>query len=73
MSKFNDIVWDATGNDELCVNNSKTMKEYAERFPRGHWSFLGVRNLRWQTRCILESNGENAAEFLRFWSSDIPM
>ena len=41
MSKFNDIVWDAKGNDELCVNNSKTIKEYAERFLRGHWSFLG--------------------------------
>ena len=33
-----------------------------------------VRNLRWQTRWILESNGwENAAEFQRFRSSDIPM
>ena len=41
MSMFNDIVWDAKGNDELCVNNSKTVKEYAERFPRGHWCFLG--------------------------------
>ena len=35
------IVWDAKGIDELCVNNSKTNEEYAERFPRGHWSFLG--------------------------------
>ena len=41
MSMFNDIAWDAKGNDELCVNNSKTIKGYAERFPRGHWSFLG--------------------------------
>ena len=40
MSMFNDIVWDAKGNDELCVTNSKTIKDYAERFPRGHWSFL---------------------------------
>ena len=40
MPMFNDIVWDAKGNDALCVNNSKTMKQYAERFPRGHWSFL---------------------------------
>ena len=36
LSMFNDIVWDARGNDELCVNNAKTIKEYAERFPRGH-------------------------------------
>ena len=41
MSMFNDIVWDAKGNDELCVNNSKTIEEHAERFPRGHWSFPG--------------------------------
>ena len=40
-SMFNDIVRDAKGNDELCVNNSKTITEYAERFRRGHWSFLG--------------------------------
>ena len=41
MSMFNNIVWDAKGNDELYENNSKTIKEYVERFPRGHWSFLG--------------------------------
>ena len=41
MSMFSDIVWAAKGNDELCVNNSKTITEYAERFPRSHWSFLG--------------------------------
>ena len=40
MSMFNDIVLDAKGNDELCVNNSKTSKEYAKSFSRGHWSFL---------------------------------
>ena len=40
MSMFNDIAWDVKGNDELCGNNSKKIEEYAERFPRGHWSFL---------------------------------
>ena len=40
MSMFNDILWDAKGNDELCANNSKTIEEYAKRFPCGHWSFL---------------------------------
>ena len=29
------------GNDELCANYSKTIKQYARRFPGGHWSFLG--------------------------------
>ena len=38
---FNDIVWDAEGNDEFRENNSKTIEKYAERSPRGHWSFLG--------------------------------
>ena len=31
ISMFNDIVWDTKGNDELCENNSKTIKKYAER------------------------------------------
>ena len=42
MSMFNDIVWDAQGNDELCVHKPKTIIEYPERFPRGHWSSLGL-------------------------------
>ena len=41
MSMFNDIVWDAKGNDDICENNSKTIKQCARRFPRGHWSFPG--------------------------------
>ena len=34
-------LWDAKGNKETCENNSKTIKQYARRFPRGRWSFLG--------------------------------
>ena len=34
MSMFNDIVWDAKGNDELCVTNSKTIKEYTSHGDR---------------------------------------
>ena len=41
MSMLNDIVWDAKGNFELCV----TIKEYAQRFLRGHWSCLGPTEL----------------------------
>ena len=40
ISMFNEIVWDANGNDEQSENNSKTIKKYARRFPRGHWSFM---------------------------------
>ena len=32
MSMFNDIVWDAKGNEELCEHNSKRIGEYAQRF-----------------------------------------
>ena len=41
MLMFNDIVWDSKGNDEKCENNSKTIKQYARGFLRGHWSFPG--------------------------------
>ena len=37
---FNDIEWEARGNEELCENNSKSVAEYARQFPRGPWSFL---------------------------------
>ena len=40
MSMFNDIVWDAKGNEELCENNSKRVEEYARSFPRGRWFYL---------------------------------
>ena len=40
MSMFNDIVWEASGNEELCENNSKRVEEYAGRFTRCHWFFL---------------------------------
>ena len=41
MSMYNDIDWKAKGNKERSEYNSQTVAEYARRFPRGHWSFLG--------------------------------
>ena len=41
MSMHNDIVWEEQGNTEKCENNSVTVANYASRFPRGLWSFLG--------------------------------
>ena len=41
MSMFNDIAWEEKGNTEKCEFNSRTVANYARRFPRGHWSFLG--------------------------------
>ena len=46
MSMFHDIVWEAKGIEELCEINSKRVEEYARRFPRGHWSFLGPSSER---------------------------
>ena len=40
-SMYNDIEWRAKGNKERCEYNSQTVADYARRFPRGHWSFLG--------------------------------
>ena len=80
MSMFNDIVWDVEGNDELCLINSKTIKEYAERFPRGHWSFLGrASEKKWYGTYDCKPDGswnrtaeKNAGELRRIRSSDIP-
>ena len=41
MSMFNEIVWREQGNAEKCENHSREVANYARRFPRGHWSFLG--------------------------------
>ena len=42
MSKFNDIAWTKKGNSSDCCPNSEKVQDYAKRFPRGHWSFLGA-------------------------------
>ena len=39
MSMFNDNVWNTNG--ETCVSNAEKVKNYAMRFPEGHWTFLG--------------------------------
>ena len=39
MSMFNDIVWNT--NDGNCLSNAEKVKNYAMRFSKGHWTFLG--------------------------------
>ena len=39
---FNDIEWTKRGNSGTCVFNSEQVKNYAKRFSRGHWTFLGL-------------------------------
>ena len=41
MSMFNDIDWTKRRNSEKCLSNSEQVKNYAKRFSRGHWTFLG--------------------------------
>ena len=42
----------------MSVNNSKTIREYAERFSRGHWSFLGSGSeKKWYGTCDGEPDG----------------
>ena len=41
MSMCNGIIWDAKGNDELCVNDSRTINEFAEKDSSRSFSFLG--------------------------------
>ena len=58
MSMFNDIVCDANGNEELCENNSTRAEEYARRFSRGHWSFLGLGSeKKWYAIYTSKPNG----------------
>ena len=78
MTVLNDIVWDAQGNDELCVNKSRAKKKtYAKRFPRGHWSFLDLKRRGTQLTIANQMDlgielQKNAAEFRRNRSSYIP-
>ena len=83
MSMFNDIVWDAKGNEEICENNSKKIEEYAQRFlaviglsldlvQRTWFREEVVRHIQWQTKRMLGSDsGENDAKFPKIWSPNI--
>ena len=36
MSMYNDIVWRAKGNEEMCIANFKIVPNYAKIFAHGH-------------------------------------
>ena len=42
MSMYNDIAWREGGIRQNCIANSVKMRDYARKFTRGHWSFLGL-------------------------------
>ena len=49
MSMFNDIDWTKKeNNEETCTSNSEQVKWYAQRFQKGHWTFIGpVDEWKW--------------------------
>ena len=58
MSMYNDTTWREKGNTERCEYNSQTVAEYARKFPRGHWSFLGLgSDKKWYGTCTDKSDG----------------
>ena len=42
MSMFNDITWRYEDNETECIANSTLVSLFAQRFPAGRWSFLGL-------------------------------
>ena len=50
MSMFNDFEWKT--NDENCTSNAEEVKNYAMKFLRGYWTFLGPGSEeRWYVSC----------------------
>ena len=78
MSTFNDIAWTQRRNSEQCISNSEQVKNYAKRFPRGHWTFFGPgeENKSSGTHSsTLEGNWESTATQVveRFEETDHPV
>ena len=79
MSMYNDIALGEKENTEICESNSRTVAEYARKFPLGHWSFLEPGSeKKWYGTHTDKPNGflgqncrEHDGEFLRFRSSNI--
>ena len=58
MSMYNDIAWGDNGNTERCEYMSKTIADYARKFLRGHWCFLGSGSeKKWYGTCTNRPNG----------------
>ena len=65
-------------NEEMCIANSQVVAEYAKRFARGHWSFLGPGSeKKWYGTRTYKPNGkwDRVAEvmMLNFSESGHPM
>ena len=71
MSMFNDVGWTKRGNSERCVSNSEQVKNYAERFSRGHWKTLcpGDEKKWYGILCCIFLK-ENGIPSLHWWWDD---
>ena len=59
MSMYNDIDWGKRGNKENCIANAHRVTEYARRFTREHWSFLGLGSeKKWYGTHVSKSDGQ---------------
>ena len=59
MSMFSATLYgEKKGNAEKCDKNSRAVANCARRFPRGHWSFLGLGSeKKWYGTCSDEPDG----------------
>ena len=58
MSMYNDIVWRAEVNEEICIANSQIVADHAKRFAHGIGLFLGMELKRSVTEQTYKPNGK---------------
>ena len=78
MSTFNDISWGSKDNEQECLANDKLVSQYAKRFGKGQWSFIGPGSeKKWY--CISEDSPQGIWDHIaekmlvEFAESDCPI
>ena len=57
---YNDIDWNQKNNEEMCRRNSSRVSAYANDFPTGNWTFLGLGDEeKWYGTLSLTNQREN--------------
>ena len=76
MSIYNDIVWEEHREImKICVANSKNVAAYANKFPQGCWTFMGLVEKKWYGTHVITPNVDSTAEvmMLNFAASGHPV
>ena len=56
---FNEVDWNKKNNEGKCLSHSEEIKEYAKRFSRGRWTFLGTGSEeKWYGSCLSKPEGK---------------